>query len=477
MRLFSVALAVVGVVVGVVLPAAGLGLIPLLVGAACLAAAGVIARRGRLIAAAGIAAALALLLAPLVVDHIRNRQGIAWAVPEGEGIVLAEAGYAVTRDDGGHVLTGRDLATGKQRWRVRLAETPNESSQFGVQRVGGVLIVHDRGGRLSGVDLATGKQRWRDPRGDSGIPAVASSDVFALERCDDGDCVVEAHAVPDGTLRWRADAARSSEPWLGAPRTQAGTTGALWPASIVVLRSGKRGEHYEVRALEDGRVLERGEDATAVTGSTVVHSEFGGDLWATDAFTGRELWRRDGDGDHAVRSAEGLLTTVGLPDGSVLLTRTVYRLPLLVSGDRLRTVDPRTGKLTETPRRLQGAVDVVDPPPAAVTAETARDGVPARTPVVVKTVDGDALQADGRVYDTGDLEVFSAAATAAQVGWESDQPAFGRGDRDGAEVHDRRTGKRLVRFTGEHVDIRSVGERLVISTGDEDHRRDYVVGT
>ena len=211
--------------------------------------------------------------------------------------MLAEAGYAVTRDADGYVLTGRDLDTGDQRWRLRLPVGRDPSSQFGVQRVGEMLIVHDRDGRLSGVDVTTGKVRWSDPRGDSGFPALATPEVFAFESCENGDCVVEARSVRDGTVRWRADAGRSSDPGLGAPRSQAGTTwpGWLWASSVAVLRSGERGQRYEVRALADGRVLARGDrddGATTVTGSTIVHAVFGGDLWATDAFTGRELWRR-----------------------------------------------------------------------------------------------------------------------------------------------------------------------------------------
>ena len=85
MRLISVALAAAGVIVGIVLPAFGLGLIPLLVGAACLAAAGFLARRGRLIAVCGIVAAVALISAPAVVAHIRNGQGIDWRSRRGSG--------------------------------------------------------------------------------------------------------------------------------------------------------------------------------------------------------------------------------------------------------------------------------------------------------------------------------------------------------------------------------------------------------
>ena len=131
-----------------------------------------------------------------------------------------------------------------------------------------------------------------------------------------------------------------------------------------------------------------------------------------------------GDGDHAARSADGLLTSVGLPAGSVLLSRTVYRLPLLVSGEQLRLVDPRTGKLTETRRRLDGAVDVIDPPPPAITGQTASNGIAARAPILVKTVDGDAVQADG---------VSTTPVTSS---------CLGRGHRDPGRLGERSAGLR-----------------------------------
>ena len=57
-------------------------------------------------------------------------------VPASESVMFAEAGYAVTRDEDGRVVTARDLATGKERWRRRLPDTGEDGGQFGVQRVG-----------------------------------------------------------------------------------------------------------------------------------------------------------------------------------------------------------------------------------------------------------------------------------------------------------------------------------------------------
>ena len=38
------------------------------------------------------------------------------------------------------------------------------------------------------------------------------------------------------------------------------------------------------------------------------------------------------------------------------------------------------------------------------------------------------------------------------------------------------SGERVARYAGDEVSLRSVGERLIIVVGDEDDRREYVVG-
>jgi hypothetical protein len=350
-----------------------------------------------------------------------------------------------------------------------------------VQRVGGMLIVHGRAGQLVGVELASGKQRRSVAGGQTTIPAIASPEVFAFERCD-GGCVAEARSVRDGTLRWRADDPEGNG-FLGAPRSSRDDTlvTPLWPGSVVILSSGKRRRRFEVRDLADGSVLVRSgrnQELTAVDGATVVRAVLGADAWATNAFTGRELWRRKDDGDRVSRGADAALTAVGLPAGSIVLARHGDELPLLIAGDLLRLVDPRTGKLTETPNRLTGGVQVVAAPAPPVTAETAEHGVPAGTPVLAKTFEGEAVQADGRVYETANIQSGSVAATATQVGWESAQPVFLRDDsEDGAEVRDRRTGERVARYAGDDVFIQAVGERLVLVVGDGDDQREYVVAT
>ena len=130
-------------------------------------------------------------------------------------------------------------------------------------------------------------------------------------------------------------------------------------------------------------------------------------------------------------------------------------------------LDPRTGKLTEHPTHVLGAGGAVvvptDDPP--VTAETATAGATPRVPVISAYLD-DRVLADGRVY-RAELQKRGIGATPAQVGWGQPVHAFADGDRAGAVVRDRRSGRELVRYAGEnpYVSVRSEGERLIISDG------------
>ena len=168
-----------------------------------------------------------------------------------------------------------------------------------------------------------------------------------------------------------------------------------------------------------------------------------------------------------MRSADRTLRTLALPEGKALLVRGLHELPTAGLGSTLRLLDPRTGKVTEHPIRLQTApIDV-----------TTTDG-PAPGPPILDGIDdgGDTIQADDRLYRF-QPRAGSIAATASQVGWEPRRPGFGSDDRDGAEVYARRSGRRLVRYAGDDVRVRTVGERLVIvdHAADEGGGRQYVV--
>jgi hypothetical protein len=147
-------------------------------------------------------------------------------------------------------------------------------------------------------------------------------------------------------------------------------------------------------------------------------------------------------------------------------------MPDLEPGDPLRILDPRTGKVTEHPVGVSGYVGVF-------ATGTATPGVP----VLRKFGDTnpeddtvkDQLVVDGRHYMRERLDPFEIAATTTQAAFKSTLSVYGLGKRRGIEVYDRRGG-RVARLVAANAHVRSAGERLVISVGEnEDDRRSYVV--
>ena len=424
-------------------------------------------------ALAGIAAAVLLFLVPGFVTDRRSDQGIAWTAPKGERVVLAEAGLAVTSEDAGRRITGRDLDTGARRWGLGLAE--GFRGEVEVRRVGRTLLVSDRAGTLRALDLATGKQRWDTPAAErSRIPAVANPELVASSVCQEGlRCTAEVRSIADGRVRWSAPTISSH--WLGSPPiAQAlGTDRPLWPASAVIVKTGREGERYEVRQLATGEVVARGragDSALSVTGNLLLRETEKGVLAATDVTTGRAVWTREADERTAARAPDGSLDWLGIPDGGLIMTGELSDMDRLDLGDTLRVLDPRTGKLSEHPTHVLGAGGAVvvptDWPP--VTAATATTGATPRVPVISAYLD-DRVLADGRVY-RAELDKRDIGATPTQVGWGQPVHAFADGDRAGAVVRDRRSGRELVRYVGEsdNVFVRSEGERLVIYDGSRD---------
>jgi hypothetical protein len=408
-----------------------------------------------LVAVAGVAVALLLPRGGLP-------EGIAWEAPAGERVILAGHGLAIMRDAAGQTLTGRDLATGDERWRLRLRKPATGEIALGVSRVGVVLLVHSGDGTLSGVDFASGSERWHLP-GASGPPVLAGPGVVAAQRCDARGCFAEVRSVADGRLRWRTPATVNDSA-LGAPRLHEDededeSPSPLWPASVVLLRPTPTG--YDVRDILTGAILRHWTaegETVAITGATIVRSGADGTTWGVDALSGRELWRRAADGLHPARSPTLQAPTLALPGGTLLFSRTERVLPTFFDPDAIRMVDPRTGRASQVRKRVEGDVTLADAPTGELTAAVARSGLPPSVPVF--SADG-AVQADGRVYETGSLPYGGAAVTPTQVGWDSDQ--------DGAEVHDRRTGRRLVHLTGDQVTVRAAGERVIVTIGGRDH--------
>ena len=224
-RLVAAVLLALGLVLGVVLPVTGSGRLPLVLGAVCLAAAGVVAAWSTRTdwsrmawVAAGVAAAVALVLVPGVVNGRRNAQGIAWTVPRGEHVILAEAGVAVTRRGPTGTLTGRELDSGAQRWRLQLGDPELNIGQLTAQRVGGMLILLDADGLLRGVDLATGNLRWQ-AAGGRAFPIA--SPAATPSRCCAASSPTAAGRRPARPRTARCAGTRRPRPPIGtwAPRT------------------------------------------------------------------------------------------------------------------------------------------------------------------------------------------------------------------------------------------------------------------
>ncbi len=454
----------------------------MLLGAACLLAAGALAARRAsrsrfLLVLLGILGAVLVIQLPRLVTDARNGQGIAWEARAGERIVLAEAGVAVTSSDEGRTLTGRDIGNGGGKWEIEFPRDGFAGSEPFVSRVGRTLVVVDRANKLRAIDLGTGRQRWDAPPADGFVlPAIADAEFVAATHCREGGrCTVEVRALRDGSVRWKAPLA-SNGPWLGSPPiAQAlGSDRPIWPASAVIVRVPPGGARYELRELATGKVLGRGtgtDDALGVIGNLFLRQTEDGALSATDVAAGRQVWERPADGQVAARTPEGSLRWLAMPDAALLLGGELRDIEDLALTDTLPILDPRTGRVTERRTGGEGSNSAVvvplDGPP--VTAGTAAAPPAPRMPAIAAYVEDEVL-ADGRRYRTDRLDRRDIGTTATQVGWGRDVQPFGGGERAGAVVHDRRTGKRLVRYAGESrsVSVRSEGERLVIYDGGRD---------
>jgi hypothetical protein len=424
----------------------------------------------RLVALALIVAAAGILFVPDAVRGWRNGRGIAWDVPEGEDVRFAEAGMAVTRTDDTKTLVGRDLKTGAERWRLPLPKRPDSGQQLRIQRVGRTILVS--AGTLQAVDLDSGKVRWQAPASEILIPVIASPDLVAMTRCD-GECTAEVRSVRDGSVRWRAPVFNGAV-FLGAPTVDESLQArdALWPASVVIVRPPPEGDRYEARSLTTGRVVARGvadREAVGVVGNLFIRAVGEGVVSAVDVSTGREAWTRPADGLIPMRAEHGRLRWLGMPDGGLILSPRLANLPYVQSGERLRLLDPRTGKLTE--RRIglsYRSVEVFAGEGPPITAETATRGVAPRVPVLASTDTTPRFAVDGRVFRPKDAKRSSLAATSRQVVWL---------DSGALEVRDRRTGERVERYVADELRARAVGERIVIEDGDANGvgDREYVV--
>jgi len=82
---------------------------------------------------------------------------------------------------------------------------------------------------------------------------------------------------------------------------------------------------------------------------------------------------------------------------------------------------------------------------------------------------------DGRHYRRERLSPFEIAATPTQAAFKRTLAVYGLGTRRGIEVYGRRGGRRVARLVAADAHVYSAGDRLVITVGEDDDRRSYVV--
>ncbi|RKQ91585.1 putative pyrroloquinoline-quinone binding quinoprotein [Solirubrobacter pauli] len=465
MRWIPLVLAVLGLAAGITLPFFWASAAPVWLGAALLVVAGALSRR-LVPAAAALVAAVVLVLAPGLVNGYRNGQGIAWAVPAGERLELAQEGLAVTRTRSG--LRGRDLRTGERRWDLRL---PEGDGDVRVWRIDDRLIVNWSDDILRAVGVDDGRERWQAVPLDTQLVGVTDGEHVAVTRCSGfPQCEIQSLSLETGLVVWRADITGTGD-YLGVPMPDRGAPQralAPWRASFVLVGDDER---WQARDLATGRVLETGshqDGSTAIHGDVLVRSTDDGALRATNVQTGEELWSRPPGDGRASLSPIVSTDTLALPEGVLVLSGDGYATDSIRLGERLRTLNTLTGE--ERTAKLDtghGLVEVLGSErprakrPVVLARDYEEDGRPSK------------IAADGRTYAREDVR--DVHVTADRIGFESDGHTWGTGRGRVIEVFDRRSGKRLVRHAAQDADIRTQGDALVISEGSDEELVQRVV--
>lgn len=456
-----VPLVVLGLAAGIVVPFFWAGALPVYLGAALLVVGGLLARRAW-VAAAAIVAAVVLVLALGLVDGYRNGRGIAWTVPEGERLRLAQDGLAVTTT--ATALRGRDLRTGERRWELRM---PEGDGDVRVWRVGDRLIVNWSDDILRAVGVEDGKEQWQAVPLDTQYVGVTDGEHLALTRCSGlPECEVQSIALATGLVTWRADIVGSGT-YLGVPLPDEGAPNRElppWRASFVLVSDD---DDWEARDLATGRVLERGrrrDGSVTLLGDVLVRSTRDGALTGTNVQTGERLWSRPAGDGTAALSAIVSQDALALPEGSLVLSAGGLAIDSVRLGERLRLVDPRTGELSESPLETgYGLVDVLGAQPPG-----------GRRPVVIgrdfeDDTSTDTIAAGDHTYVREGVR--DVHVTAGLVGFEGRGHTWGTGDDRVIEIFDREGGDRRVRFSAGDAVLYTLGDALLIAEGEDDDDR------
>ncbi len=246
--------------------------------------------------------------------------------------LVAVIGYGF---DPGGTIVSLDPATGRERWRVDIDESPwsNPVIEDGVVYAGIGSLVSGRSA-VYALEAATGDQIWRSDITNSSLPATPVDGValgggrLYVNRADG---VVLALDAATGDQRWQVQ----------LPKPQRGTP--VYEDDLVFITTGFDGA--EIYALQGSTgdiawMVEGPQNPT--TGAAVrdgtLYVPFGGELVAYDAATGLERWR----------AATGLRTAddpTGTSPGLPLVSGgTVYVTSNGFSGSATEALDAATGE-------------------------------------------------------------------------------------------------------------------------------------
>ncbi len=237
--------------------------------------------------------------------------------------------------DPGGAIVSLDPATGGERWRVAIDETPSSNPivEDGVVYAGiGSLV----GGRSAvyALDAASGARLWRTDITNSSLPATPVDGValggggLYVNRADG---VVLALDAATGEERWETE----------LPKPQRGTP--VYEDERVFIATGFDGaEIHALRADTGDQIWAVENPENPATGATVLQGMLyvpfdGGDVVAYDAATGAERWRAA----TGVRSADDATgPSPGLP---LVAGEVVYVTSNGFSGPATEALDAKTG--------------------------------------------------------------------------------------------------------------------------------------
>ena len=207
---------------------------------------------------------------------------------------------------------------------------------------------------------------------------------------------------------------------------------------------------------------------TAILGDILVRSDEAGAITATNVQTGATAWSRPAGDGRPARSPVEVTDSLAAPEGQLVLSGDGDPIDSVRIGDRLRTLDIRTGKLAEDPVDVEfDLVDVLAP-----------DRPTGKRPVVFwLDYEDDTLSsrifADGRRYDRDNARDVELDAGADRL--RPRRVHVGHGPRArlrGLRPRLGRSARPLRRRGRERL---RAGDALVLTEGDDDDAPQRVI--